>query len=186
MEEGTKRNLANILFACTSELLENNLVDEHQRLYDEYFEVKSSAKGYRRVSYRKDPQEVFEESNAGYWALLTNCEEDPQQALQIYSTRNQLEAEWNDMKNEEDCHLLEVHDPYIFSGRAFLQFLSLVMTTHMDRVLTEHNMGSYKKALSIMDRYAKVRFENLMRETYTIPNEKQKAIAKIFKLKLRE
>lgn len=181
-----KRNLANILFACTSELLENNLVDEHQRLYDEYFEVKSSAKGYRRVSYRKDPQEVFEESNAGYWALLTNCEEDPQQALQIYSTRNQLEAEWNDMKNEEDCHLLEVHDPYIFSGRAFLQFLSLVMTTHMDRVLTEHNMGSYKKALSIMDRYAKVRFENLMRETYTIPNEKQKAIAKIFKLKLRE
>lgn len=179
-----KRNLANILFACTSELLENNLVDEHQRLYDRYFEVKSSAKGYRRVLYRTDPQEAFEESNAGYWAILTNCEEDPQQALQIYSTRNQLEAEWNDMKNEEDCRLLEVHDPYIFSGRAFLQFLSLVMTTHMDRVLTEHNMGRYKEALSVMEGYAKVGFENLMRETHTIPNEKQIAIAKAFKLKM--
>ena len=184
--EEQKRNLSNILFACKNELLENNLVDEHKRLYDEYFEVKYSQKGYRRVQFRNDPREVFERSNAGYWALLTNSEEDPEQALHTYLNRNHLEAEWNNMKNEEDCRLLEVHDPYIFSGRAFLQFLSLVMSSYMDKALKEHDAGGYKEALTTMASYAKVRFENLMHETFTKPTEEQRELAKIFKLKLKE
>jgi len=182
--EEQKRNLSNILFACKSELLENNLVDEHERLYNEYFEVKYSQKGYRRVLVRDESQQVFEKSNAGYWALLTNSEEDPEQALHTYLTRNHLEAEWGNMNNEEDCRLLEVHDPYIFSGRAFLQFLSLVMTSYMDHVLKEHDAGEYREALTTMASYAKVRFENLMHETFTKPTDQQRAIARIFKLKL--
>jgi len=182
--EEQKRNLSNILFACKSELLENNLVDEHERLYNKYFEVKYSQKGYRRVLVRDESQQVFEKSNAGYWALLTNSEEDPEQALHTYLTRNHLEAEWGNMNNEEDCRLLEVHDPYIFSGRAFLQFLSLVMTSYMDHVLKEHDAGEYREALTTMASYAKVRFENLMHETFTKPTDQQRAIARIFKLKL--
>ncbi|MBI9096585.1 MAG: hypothetical protein JEY71_17120 [Sphaerochaeta sp.] len=184
--EEQKRNLSNILFACKNELLENNLVDEHERLYNEYFEVKYSQKGYRRVLFRNDPQAVFEQSNAGYWAILTNSEEDPEQALHTYLTRNHLEAEWDNMKNEEDCKLLEVHDPYIFSGRAFLQFLSLVMSSYMDKVLKEHTAIGYKESLTIMDSYARVRFENLMHETYTKPTEQQIEIAKLFKVKLKD
>ena len=184
--EEQKRNLSNILFACKNELLENNLVDEHQRLYNEYFEVKYSQKGYRRVLFRNDPQEVFEQSNAGYWAILTNSEEDAEQALHTYLTRNHLEAEWDNMKNEEDCKLLEVHDPYIFSGRAFLQFLSLVMSSYMDKVLKDGAAIGYKKALAIMASYTRVRFENLMHETYTKPTEQQKEIAKLFKVKLKD
>ena len=184
--EEQKRNLSNILFACKNELLEHNLVDEHERLYDEYFEVKYSQKGYRRVLFRNDPQVVFEQSNAGYWAILTNSEENPERALHTYLTRNNLEAEWDNMKNEEDCRLLEVHDPYIFSGRAFLQFLSLVMSSYMDKVLKEHDAGGYKEALSTMASYARVRFENIMHETYTKPTEQQKEIAKLFKLKLKD
>lgn len=183
--EDQKRNLSNILFTCKSELLENNLVDEHQRLYDEYYEVKHSQKGYRRVLFRKDPQEAFEQSNAGYWALLTNSEKDPEQALHTYLNRNRLEAEWDNMKNEEDCRLLEVHDPYIFSGRAFLQFLSLVMSSYMDKVLQENDAKGYKEALDTMASYARVQFENLMHETYTRPTTKQSEIARIFKLKLQ-
>ncbi len=184
--EEQRRNLFNILFACKSELLENNLVDEHERLYGEYFEVKYSQKGYRRVLFRKDIQEVFEQSNAGYWALLTNAEEDAEQALDTYLIRNHLEAEWDNMKSEEDCRLLEVHDPYIFSGRAFLQFLSLVMSSHMDKVLKGHDLGGYKEALATMAGYARVRFENLMQESFTKPTEQQKKIAALFKLKLKE
>ncbi len=183
--EEQKRNLSNILFACKSELLENNLVDEHQRLYDEYFEVKYSQKGYRRVMFRSDPQALFEQSNAGFWALLTNSEEDAQEALHTYLNRNHLESEWDDMKNEEDCRLLEVHDPYIFSGRAFLQFLSLVISSHMDRVLQENAAGGYKQALTTMASYARVRFENLMHESFTTATDEQKKIARLFKLKLK-
>ncbi|HKL60423.1 MAG TPA: hypothetical protein VJ863_11030, partial [Sphaerochaeta sp.] len=183
--EEQKRNLSNILFACKNELLENNLVDEHQRLYDEYFEVRYSQKGYRRVLFRSDPQTVFEQSNAGFWALLSNSEEDAQEALHTYLNRNHLEAEWDDMKNEEDCRLLEVHDPYIFSGRAFLQFLSLVMSSHMDSVLKENHEGSYKQALATMASYARVRFEKVMHEGFTIPTDKQRELARIFKLKLK-
>ena len=184
--EEQKRNLSNILFSCKNELLENNLVSEHERLYDEYFEVRYSQKGYRRVILRPDPQEVFEQSNAGFWALLTNSEDDPEQALDTYLNRNHLEAEWDDMKNEEDCRLLEVHDPYIFSGRAFLQFLSLVMTSYIDGMLKDSDVGGYKGALRIMGRYARVRYENLMHETYTKPTELQREIARIFKLRLVE
>jgi len=184
--EEQKRNLSNVLFACKSELLENNLVDEHERLYDEYFEVKYSPKGFRRVMFRQDPQEVFEKSNAGFWALLTNSEEDAEQALHTYLTRNHLEAEWDNMKNQEDCRLMEVNDPYIFSGRAFLQFLALVMTSYMDSALNENEKGGYEEALTTMASYARVRFENLMHETFTKPTEQQKRIASIFKLKLIE
>lgn len=184
--EEQKRNLSNILFVCKGELLENNLVDEHERLYDEYFEVKYSQKGYRRVLFRKEIQEVFEHSNAGYWALLTNGEENSEQALHMYLNRNHLEAEWDNMKNEEDCRLLEVHDPYIFSGRAFLQFLSLIMTAYMDNALKDSDTDGYKEALTIMESYAKVSFENLMHETFTKPTGQQRAIARIFKLKLIE
>lgn len=180
-----RRNLSNILFACKSELLENNLVEEHQRLYDKYFEVKYSSKGYRSVLYRNDPQEVFDSSHAGYWALLTNCEDTPQQALHTYLTRNHLEAEWDDMKSEEDCRLLEVHDPYIFSGRAFLQFLSLVMTTYMDSFLAEHGRGGYRGALTTMASYAKVSYESLMHESFTVPTAEQREIASLFKLKIK-
>ncbi len=182
--EEQKRNLSNLLFACERELLENNLVDEHQRIYDEYFKERYSPKGFRKVVYRKDPQEVFKKSHAGYWALVTNCEDDPKQAIQTYFTRNHLEAEWENMKSEEDCRLLEVHDPYIFSGRAFLQFLSLVMTSYMDKVLSEHGGGPYKEALATMAEYSKVSYENLMHETRSSPTEEQKEIAKIFNLKL--
>lgn len=184
--EEQKRNLSNILFACRNELLENNLVDEHQRLYDGYFEVKYSQKGFRRVMFRDEAQEIFERSNAGYWALLTNSEGDAEQALHTYLNRNHLEAEWDNMKSEEDCRLLEVHDPYIFSGRAFLQFLALVLSSYLDKALTESGVGGgYKEALTIMAGYARVRFENLMHETFTKPTEQQRQIATIFKLKLQ-
>jgi hypothetical protein len=46
-------------------------------------------------------------------------------------------------------------------------------------------MGGYKEALTTMASYAKVRFENLMHETFTKPTEEQRELAKIFKLKLR-
>ncbi|MDD3902749.1 MAG: hypothetical protein PHO09_03625 [Sphaerochaeta sp.] len=182
-----KRNLKNLLFACRQELQENQIVEEHQRLYEEYFEVKYSNRTIAKVTFRKDPSKVFEDSNTGYYAILTKGEEDYQKALATYLKRNELEREWDDLKNEKDCKMLEVHDPYLFSGRVFLQFLSLILSTYMDTILKDNQwtMG-YKEVLSHMERYQRISFSKLLEERYTVPDENQIAIARLFKLKLKQ
>ena len=178
-----KRNLKNLLFMCRQELQENHRVEEHQRLYEEYFEVKHSHRKLAKVSYRKDSSKAFEDSNTGYYAIMTKNEEDCQRVLDVYLKRNDLEREWDDLKNEQDCKMLEVHDPYFFSGRIFLQFLALVLSSSMDAVLKENQSKmSYKQALAAMEGYQRITFSKLLEERYTEPDEDQKAIGKLFKL----
>ncbi|MDY0290285.1 MAG: hypothetical protein RBR15_15770 [Sphaerochaeta sp.] len=58
------------------------------------------------------------------------------------------------------------------------------MTTYMDSFLAGQGKGGYREALTTMASYAKVRYEDLMHETFTVPTADQRMMASLFKLKI--
>lgn len=58
-------------------------------------------------------------------------------ALEVYHTRDTVEKEFDDLKNERDMKRLRVHSSKAMDGRIFIQFMALILETIIRRALNE-------------------------------------------------
>jgi len=105
--------------------------EANQWAYDAYFTVKSTPKRGLRVRMRQDAVNAYKADRAGYWVVLTNCEKDAAKALSAYRERSLVESQFDDMRNEPGLSRLRTHGPDTMRGRAFVQFLALVITAQL-------------------------------------------------------
>lgn len=117
-------NLLSLLAQCKLELENEERVEEHARLYENYFKVRKRSNGRLRAHLVADPMHVFNSSHAGFWALVTNTDLSSQQALDMYEKRNAFERRFDNLLNFEDCQNLQVQSPACYPGRVFLQLVS--------------------------------------------------------------
>jgi transposase len=124
-----------------------NLGTEYDRLVaDENAVVKKEFQKYfsterkkyarkRRVEYVKERILEYKDKYAGYICYLTN---DPsiktaEDALKEYSTRDQIEKDFDELKNTEDMKRLRVWDGDRMRSRLFIQFIAEI---HMRELCT--------------------------------------------------
>jgi hypothetical protein len=123
----------------------------------------------RTVDFNMEPIEKHKNKYAGYICFLTN---DPtiktaENALQEYSTRDYIEKDFDEMKNELDMERIRVHKDNRMRSRLFIQFIAEIflreIRVQLDkseacRKMTKTQIFNHIKAIS------KVQFEGAHEE----------------------
>jgi transposase len=119
------------LKAWEEELSSGDVKEKNQWAYDRYFTVKTTPKRGLSIKRNQDAINAYKNDRAGYWVILTNCEKDAAAALCAYRERSLVESQFDDMKNDLAMSRLRTHGPDTMRGRAFVQFLALVITAQL-------------------------------------------------------
>jgi len=146
-----RENLLSLLAQCKLELQNEELVEEHSRLYEAYFKVRRRGNGSLRASLVVDPLHVFEASHAGFWALVTNTDLSSQEALDMYEKRNAFERRFDNLLNFEDCQNLKVHSQGCYPGRVFLQLVSEMVRSALLKALQGSSLSLEEVLFSYTD-----------------------------------
>ena len=119
------------LKAWEEELRSGDAREKNQWAYDAYFTVKTTPKRGLQVKWNQEAVNAYKADRAGYWVILTNCEKDAARALAAYRERSLVESQFDDMKNDLAMSRCRTHGPGTMRGRAFVQFLALVVTAQL-------------------------------------------------------
>ena len=83
-------HLMETLNKCQVELEDGSLLESHEYLYKQYFEVKETPKRGRKVTLKHDAIDDYINGQSGYWVLLSTNEKNGPKALSQYRTRNNI------------------------------------------------------------------------------------------------
>jgi transposase len=172
------------------ELVSNDLKKGHEQYYKRYFTVKTTPKRGRKVTRNPDAINAYKSDRAGYWVILTNCEKDAASALDAYRERSLVESQFDDMKNDLELRRLRTHNQDTMRGRAFVQFLALVLTAQIrvmlacawdrrmevpkeDRLARHYSLSELMMKLGT---YRKTRFSDRYGAVVSAPTKAQRSI----------
>lgn len=188
------------LFAALSvweeELKSGDTKKSHEWAYERYFTVKETPKRGRQVKRKQEAINAYKSDRAGYWVILTNCEKDAAAALDAYRERSLVESQFDDMKNDLALSRLRTHGPDTMRGRAFVQFLALILTARIRVVLSdawesrqdvpkEDRLARHYSLAEMMMRlgtYRKTRFSDRYGAVMSAQTKAQRAIFRAFRI----
>ena len=156
--DGARRteHIASLFAALTvweNELKSGDTKEGHKWAYERYFTVKTTSKRGKQVKRNQEAINAYKTDQAGYWIILTNCEKDAAAALAVYRERSLVESQFDDMKNDLALYRLRTHEADTMRGRAFVQFLALVLTAQIRVVM--NNAWQNRRNVSKDDRLAR-------------------------------
>ena len=176
------------------ELKSNDTKKSNEWAYERYFTVKTTPKRGRQVRRNQEAINAYKTDHAGYWVILTNCEKDAKAVLEAYRERSLVESQFDDMKNDLALSRLRTHGPDTMRGRAFVQFLSLILTAQIRVVVNnawenrqnvpkEDRLARHYSLAEMMMRlgtYRKTRFADRYGTVVSAPTKAQRSIFKAF------
>lgn len=131
------------LLHLQKEILSGEKKPEHAKLYDKYFKThETPARGIKVVA----KQEVIDEArkNYGYFALLSNEEKDPVEALDIYRNKDLVEKAFGNLKERLSLRRLLVSSEQALDGKLFVEFVALIYLSYIKKAMQEKGLfGKY-------------------------------------------
>ena len=141
IEKGADDELAfdKRIVTLRKELQEGNLVDGHKKAYEQFFEVKSTPKRGRQVSYKED---AIKEARRylGYFALITNEKMDAFTSLHLYRMKDVVEKAFGNIKERLNMRRLLVSSEKGLDGKIFVEFIALILISHLDQKMKESDL----------------------------------------------
>jgi len=119
------------------ELVEHELMEAHAEQYKQFFIVKETPKGGRKVIRNAEAITAARKRYVGFTAILTTKCKDPLEALRIYREKDVIEKSFDDLKNELDMKRLRIHDARRMKGRTFIQFIALILLAQIRKTMRE-------------------------------------------------
>lgn len=172
---------------CRVELETEKPLDKNKKFYDTCFTVKETPKRGRKVTVNSEAVNDFLNGESCYWVLISNTEKNAATALSHYRMRNDIELQFDDLKNTIDCKRLRVHKESTMRGKVFICFLSLIILNELKREVSavpapERNHWSWKEMLKKVATYGKCKFTNKYNDIYTVPTKAQRTIFKALEI----
>ena len=176
------------------ELVSANTKKANEWAYERYFTVKTTPRRGRQVRRNQEAINAYKTDRAGYWVILTNCEKDATAALDAYRERALVESQFDNMKNDLGMARFHTHGQDTMRGRAFVQFLALVLTARIRVVIAEAWDGRAKlpkddrlahhyslaELMLRLGTYRQTRFSNRYGAVSSAPTKAQRTIFKAF------
>lgn len=103
------------------------------------FSVIESEEGYTVARQKKAINEASQRQ--GIFILLTNTNLTAQQCLEYYRRKDGVEKLFDSMKHGIDMRRLRVHSRKSVQGLLFIEFISLIIYSEIQRVLRESGLG---------------------------------------------
>jgi len=121
------------------ELLSGNLEPAHEKLYDKYFEVKTTPVRGTKLTPKQNAIDKAEK-NYGYFVLLSNDIKDPLDALQIYRSKDLIEKAFGNLKERLNLRRTSVSSEENLDGKLFVQFVALIYLAYIDTAMREKGL----------------------------------------------
>ena len=175
---------------------------EHDRLVaDDTAEVHKEFKKYikvyrkkyarrRTVEYNTEMIAQHKNKYAGHICFLTNDKtiETAWEALTEYSTRNYIEKDFDEMKNDLDMKRIRVHTDERMMARLFIQFIAEIYMREI-RVCVRDSESckrlTRKQVFSHIKTIYKVRFKGKYKDVYPVLSRKQRDILEALNVSLK-
>ena len=128
-----------LLDSLEEELLQGPKRAEHEKLYDQYYTVKTTPVRGTAIVPNDEAIEAVER-NYGYFALLSNGIKDPLEALDIYRNKDLIEKAFGNLKERLNMRRTTVSSEENLDGKLFVQFVSLILLSHINRLMSERQL----------------------------------------------
>lgn len=181
--DGEYRAFLRKLNQYRDELESKNEVKSHQHYYDNFFVIKETPVRGRKVSFNKKAIEEYRNGTAGYFVLISNDIKDSVRALEVYRNKDSVEKGFDNLKNSLDCRRLRVHSESAMEGRMFLQFISLVIASRIQKVMSQENL--YKRytmpeIINELKTFQEIQIKGKREKIYTELTKSQKDLLEVF------
>ena len=172
---------------CKDELVEGRLVERNKTMYETYFRVTETPKRGRVVEYNDKAVNDFIENDSCHWVLMSTSEKETRKSLLEYRNRNDVEVNFDDVKNAEDMRRLRNHNERTIKGKMFVVFIALILLTKLRMEVRkvepkDRHYWSERDFLEKVDTYTRIHFEGRYKDVYTIPTAAQRDIFDFFNL----
>lgn len=160
------------------ELIEHGEDERNRPFYDEYFIVKDTPKRGRNVSRNDDAIRGHKRNRAGYFILLSNDLKVAKDALAVYLLRDVIEKAFDDLKNDTDSRRLRVHSSRNMEGRMFIQFIALILISHIRKVMRENGLYGDHTMRTLLSEFELLR-EIRFKDGRTVRTEPTRSLRKV-------
>lgn len=176
------------------------LAEEHARLqagedpepekkYEEYFVIEKKKYARKRtVAYNLEKIQAHRDMYAGHICFLTNDSTiaTAEDALREYSTRDYIEKDFDEVKNDLDMKRIRVHTDGRMQARLFIQFIAEIYLREIRVRLRDseecHKMTK-KQVMGHIKGIYKVEFKGRYKPVYPTLTKSQRNILKALKIK---
>ncbi len=141
---------------CYNELKSGKLVEEHDYFYDKYFYTRRTPEGDKIVELNSDAMMKYNDV-AGFSVVLSSHISSPEEALSSYAEKDRVESMFDNVRNEEDNSSLRLYMENAMSGRLFLQFIALIVSCEICRMINKRPMLSEYTLRDIVEEMSKIK-----------------------------
>lgn len=185
-----EKHFIELLAQCKRELEDDERVESHKDLYDQFFEVKETPVRGRRVLERGASIAEFQKRYSGYWCLLTNRKRSKEEIYEAYKQRNSVEIFYDVFKNDLNGDRVTMHKVESYEGKMFVTFIALAILNRLKGKLAELRKGNktlgrlktYAQLLFRMSTLSKVSFKGKYKPIYSTPSKLQGEVIDTFRL----
>jgi transposase len=139
------------MLILNEELESGNIIPEHKKLYEKYFDVKSTPTRGIKVTAR---QEVMDDAkkNYGYFALISNDLKNSAEALKVYRNKDLIEKAFCNIKERLDCRRLAVSSELSLDGKLFVEFIALIYLSYLKKQMHDQELFKDYTMQSLLDK----------------------------------
>jgi transposase len=169
--------------AETSHSALRTFLDETYPEWHRYFSIERQSRGY---GVRKNGTAIEKSvQRFGTLVLLTNgAPLAAEQALSLYRKKDGVEKFFDAMKNGLDRKRLRIHSRTVLEGMLFIDFISLILYSHIERTLKSTSLGKHYTVHELFDELKKLSVVRLgpNQRILTEVTKRQGDIFKTFKI----
>ena len=141
---------------CYNELRSGELVEEHSYFYEKYFYTRETPEGEKIVELNSDAMMKYNDV-AGFSVLLSSHKRSPEDALSSYTEKDRVKSMFDNVRNEEDNTSLRLYMESAMSGRLFLQFIALIVSSEIWRMISKRPALSEYTLKDIVEEMSKIK-----------------------------
>src|SRR5690554_107707 len=139
------------LVALRRELESGKRIPEHEKLYQKYFETKTTAKRGTKVTVN---QEAVNKAKRyyGFFALMTNETMDAVTALELYRNKDVTEKAFGNLKERLNMRRTLVSSEQSLDGKLFVEFVALIYLSYIKKQMQETDLFKSYTLQSALDK----------------------------------
>ena len=123
---------------------------ENEKLYNRYFNVKSTPKrGIKATARQKAMDEA--KLNYGYFVLISNEIKDPIEALEIYRNKDLVEKAFGNLKERLSMRRMSVSSDTGLNGKLFVEFTALIFLSYLKKKMQNNDLFKKYTIQSLLD-----------------------------------
>ncbi len=118
------------LTSLYNDLKANTLKDYRANDYKKYFTVKSAPKKGKQIIANEEAM-LEASKNYGYFALLSNEIKNPEEALDLYRSKDIVEKGFGNLKERLKFRRMDVSSELTLNGKLFVEFIALIYLSYI-------------------------------------------------------